>query len=331
MARKLGWLEALLRLFFPKRRFETPPRETPPPPPAPREPPPARDAAPAPTPPEPPPPQPAPAEPRPAEPPPLAPPAPTHVWTDGRDPAIPAERQHRGNFSPRSPGAKVRRVIVHVTGTVDMAAVTRQFTEGNTSAHYVIEPGGQLHQFVSEDHAAWHSGIKKHVHALYKKGDGSWRRYTAYFHWYQGIPADALFYDKALKQVPRPNPPAAGKAAFVGRGDGKEWGDYAYFDRRFGRAAFPLGYEPDKNPNDDSIGIEIVSVGDKVANVRRYTPAMYRTLKPLIEGICARHGLEPVYGVVCGHEDVNPVERWGWDPNAGFEWDKVVKIPGAGV
>ena len=29
---------------------------------------------------------------------------------------------------------------------------------------------------------------------------------------------------------------------------------------------------------------------------------------------------------VCGHEDVNPIERWGWDPNQGFDWERLFEL-----
>ena len=231
----------------------------------------------------------------------------------------PRAHQHRDGNSSARPSAEVRQIVLHITGTTDLEKVRQRFTtpSGGASAHYLIDRGGELHQFVSEERQAWHAGIQAHIHPLYQ--DGSWRRYVRYFGWWKRYPADAVYLDKALMPVPE-----GPQAALVARADGSSWPAYGYFDARWGEGASPPNYKPDENPNWHSIGIEILSYGKTEADPEVYTEAMYATLDRLLEELCARHGLPRERGVIVGHEDVNPVGRWGWDPNQGFDWDRAV-------
>jgi hypothetical protein len=40
--------------------------------------------------------------------------------------------------------------------------------------------------------------------------------------------------------------------------------------------------------------------------------------------LCEKYEIPTDKAHIIGHEDVNPVERWGWDPNSGFNWDKAL-------
>lgn len=164
---------------------------------------------------------------------------------------------------------------------------------------------------------AWHAGINAAVDPLYAPRDGAWRKYKRYFAWHRGYPNDAVFLDRRLQ------PCAREQAALVARADGAPWTDYAYFDQRWGGRPEPIGYELSKAINQHSIGIETVGHGG--ASPSAYTDAMYATLAKLVADICERHGIARKFGPVCGHEDVNPVERWGWDPGRGFDWSRVVE------
>lgn len=253
-----------------------------------------------------------------------APSAPVVVWPDGWNPAIPPERRHPGAHGDRRGAWAIDRVIIHITGTHSLPDVIRNFTATGSvaSAHYLVCPDGALHQFVAEDRRAFHSGIIQTVKALYARADGSWRQYKRYFGWHRGYPADAIFLDGAGGEVPRSQLP--GKAALVMRSQRGEWPDYQYFDRRWGRAAKPVGFlSANHDPNNNSIGIEILSVGAQTARPQEYSDEMYAALGALVGDICRRHHLPVQRETVCGHEDVNPVERWGWDPNQGFDWDRL--------
>ncbi len=242
------------------------------------------------------------------------------VWSDGWNPVVPAERRHAGRHGERKGGHSVERVIVHITGVRELSKVVSNFTTQPVSAHYLIDKNGELHQFVSEDKAAWHSGIKSFVRKLYDKDDGSWRKYKRYFSWSRDYPSDSVFLDANGQRVDR----NSGRAALVARPDMSEWPDYDYFDKRWGRINMPIGYPDVLNPNYNSIGIEILGLGSKHPSDSEYTAEMYEALNALIHDICKRHNLKKELGVVCGHEDVNPVERWGWDPNSGFDWAKAL-------
>lgn len=250
------------------------------------------------------------------------------AWTSGWNPDVSAERRHvNGAHGARRSNGTIDQVIIHITGTQDLAAVVNTFTKspGLASAHYLVCPDGAVHQFVAEDQRAFHSGIIKAVRKLYNRGDGSWRQYKRYFSWHKGYPKDAIYLD-AAGQVVAPSQRQT-SAVLVVPADRSEWPDFQYFDRRWGRLPKPFGYLSDNHdPNNNSIGIEVLSVGARTASSQAYSDEMYSALGALVGDICRRHQLPIQFGTVCGHEDVNPVERWGWDPNQGFDWDKLLRL-----
>ncbi len=252
---------------------------------------------------------------------------------NGWHPSVPAEHRHaNGNASARQAGL-VDRVIIHVTGTKSVEAVVNRFTTpgGGASAHYLITPDGGLHQFVPEHKRAWHSGIKSFVRDVYNRGDGSWRRYKRYFagNWARHhYPDGSIFLDSEGREIG--TEPNAQAALVLPRGGG-EWPEYGYFDQAWGRRPLPIGYAHSAhNPNDTSIGVELLSFGSVSADPAQYPNAMYATLAALVDDICLRYGVPKTRETICGHEDVNPVERWGWDPNRGFDWDRVLTAGGLG-
>lgn len=259
--------------------------------------------------------------------PPAPPSRPVGDWIGGWNPAVPQARRHESpNASNRSGEGRIDRIVIHVTGTDSMQTVMDRFMRPNTaSAHYVIEPDGKLHQFVSEDQRAWHAGIQPFIRTLYEADDGSWRHFKRYFGWAhrQGsYPADAVFLDAERNQLGEHE---LSRAALVIPPGGGEWPDYRWFDTAWGRRAKPVGYRPgNRNPNNASIGIEILSFGSTDRDPQQYTEAMYAALSDLVGDICERHSIPRQRDFVCGHEDVNPVERWGWDPGRGFEWDRIL-------
>jgi len=249
------------------------------------------------------------------------------VWTEGWNPSVPFERRYlNGNCGVRRGNPVIDRVVIHVTGTLDMKAIVNRFTtpSGGASAHYLVMPDGLVHQFVPEEKRAFHAGINKTVRQLYDRRDGSWRQFKRYFSWHKGYPADAIFLDSAMRVLV---PSERASAVLVAPATRGEWPDFAYFDRRWGRAPVPLGYTAaGHDPNNNSIGIEILSIGASTPRPDQYSNEMYAALGALIGDICRRHRLPIQHETVCGHEDVNPVERWGWDPHQGFDWDRLLKV-----
>lgn len=223
------------------------------------------------------------------------------------------------NWSTRRGGARPTHIVVHVTGTDSFASVKRTFlTPKSVSAHYVIGKAGELYQFVPDQYRAWHAGIDKSTRSLLRKGQDIWSRYVKYFSWYKKYPVGAVFVDGDLNPVW-----GRTEAVFVLRRDRGRWDEYDYFRQRWGEDAQPVNFEVDPDPNNYSIGIELVGFGSKTPDDDVYTEAMYETLSRLIEDLSERHGIPMEKRRIVGHEDVNPVARFGWDPNQGFDWRKV--------
>lgn len=231
------------------------------------------------------------------------------------NPNVPIGRRFNGKMTAGR-SSPPTHVVCHITGTDDFDKVRDEFLS-SASAHYVIDKNGVLFQFVEEENQAWHAGIKSTVQAQYDKPGTGWRKLLYHFGW-TSYPAGSVWLDGNLYPVhSRP------EATFVARPDGAEWDHYRYFQERWGEAAKPVNYEVSKRPNDYGIAIEILSVGHRTPSPSAYTEQMYVTLSALVSDICARHAIPQRKGRVVGHEDVNPVQRWGWDPNQGFDWSRV--------
>ena len=100
--------------------------------------------------------------------------------------------------------------------------------------------------------------------------------------------------------------------------------DYDYFKERWPNRTFPINFEVDPDPNNYSIGIECLSLGAKTPDPKVYTDQMYDSLNRLIDNLCEKYMIPRSREFILGHEDVNPVARFGWDPNSGFEWDRLM-------
>lgn len=213
-------------------------------------------------------------------------------------------------------GGKPTHVVIHVTGTDNLQSVKHTFMDPNAqrSAHYLVAANGDLFQFARDADRAWHAGIGGAVRALYERQPRVWRRYLRYFDWYTGYPADAVYLDTGLQPVPLAD------AAFVARANGTDWPNYDYFGTRWPGQDLPVNYTADRDPNRYAIGIETMGYGGPKADPAVYTPAMYQTLDKLLADLSAKYGIPRQKGRIVGHEDVNPVERFGWDPHAGFDW-----------
>jgi N-acetyl-anhydromuramyl-L-alanine amidase AmpD len=211
-------------------------------------------------------------------------------------------------------------IVIHVTGTDDVSSVRQTFlAKDSVSAHYLVAKDGELFQFVVDADRAWHAGIDSTCRALYRKGGKKWRRYLKYFSWYANYTKDAVFVDGDLKPVWDST-----EAVFVARADGQEWPQYDYLAARWGSQEFPVNYFADSDPNNYSIGIETMGFGSRLSDGNVYTAAMYSALKGLIQDLSAKYSIPMKRGRVVGHEDVNPLARFGWDPAQGFDWAKIL-------
>jgi N-acetyl-anhydromuramyl-L-alanine amidase AmpD len=231
-----------------------------------------------------------------------------------------ANRLQSPNSNSRKPASLVpTHIVVHVTGTDDLASVRKTFMAADSvSAHYLVTKDGQLIQFVPDRYRAWHAGIETTARNLYRKGAAQWRRYLKYFTWYKAYPAGSVYVDGDLKPVWDKT-----EAVFVARADGQPWPEYDYFATRWPGQDLPINFDVDADPNNYAIGIETLGFGATTPDPAIYTAAMYATLRRLVTDLSQKYGIPMKKGRVVGHEDLNPLARFGWDPAAGFEWSRV--------
>lgn len=214
---------------------------------------------------------------------------------------------------------KPTHIVIHVTGTNSFNSVKNIFmAENSVSAHYVVGKKGELHQFVPDGYRAWHAGVDSNTRALYKKGAAVWQKYLKFFSWYKSYPADSIYLDGDLKTVWDKT-----EAMFVALSSGGAWPHYEYFCKRWSNADQPINFAVDADPNNFSIGIETLGFGSPTSDPAVYTPEMYNTLRALVQDLSMKYDIPVVKGRVVGHEDVNPVGRFGWDPAAGFDWARI--------
>ena len=244
---------------------------------------------------------------------------------------MPADANWNSLVSPenclQSPNSNNRRptklvpthIVIHDTGTDSLESVQNTFlTQYSVSAHYLVTNDGDLFQFVPDAYRAWHAGVDPNSRNLYRKGADTWKQYLRYFSWYKGYPNDALYVDGDLKPVWDET-----EAMFVARADEQMWAQYDYFKSRWGYQDFPVNFTVDPDPNNYTIGIEILSFGALAADENIYTPEMYGTLQRLVKDLSDKYSIPMEKERVVGHEDVNPIARFGWDPAAGFDWSQV--------
>lgn len=167
---------------------------------------------------------------------------------------------------------------------------------------------------------AWHAGIDSNTRRLYNQGTEKWIKYLKYFNWYKNYPNDAIYVDGDLNPVWDKT-----EAAFVARADAQAWSEYDYFRARWPGLDVPINFAVDPDPNNYSIGIETLGFGAKSADADVYTDAMYKTLEQLVADLSDKYAIPLEKGWIIGHEDVNPIGRFGWDPAPGFDWSIVYK------
>jgi N-acetylmuramoyl-L-alanine amidase len=234
----------------------------------------------------------------------------------------PANRLRSPNTNSRLPRGYIpTHVVIHVTGTDSLSSVKKTFLASNSvSAHYLITKEGDLFQFAPDSSRAWHAGIDSNARLLYKKGASNWKRYLKFLSWYKAYPKDAIFVDGDLNTVWNKT-----ESAFVARADGQAWPEYEYFDARWPEEDLPINFATDPDPNNYSIGIETLGFGSKNRDPLAYTDAMYKTLQSVVVDISEKYSIPMKKGRIVGHEDINPLGRFGWDPAPGFDWSVVYK------
>ncbi len=241
---------------------------------------------------------------------------PTDEWNEL---VPPANRLPTTNKNERPAGVKPTHIVIHITGTEGLAGVKSHFTKlKSVSAHYLIGKKGELFQFVPDAARAFHAGIESVVRRLYGQGPQVWRRHLKYYKWYTGYGKGAIFVDGDLQPVWDKT-----EAVFVTRADGQPWPQYKYVDTRWPNDEAPINFAVHQDPNDYSIGIETLGFGATKPSKTAYTPEMYATLQRLVTDLTQRHDIPMKKGRVVGHEDVNPIGRFGWDPGQGFDWSVV--------
>ena len=218
---------------------------------------------------------------------------------------------------------KPTHIVIHITGINDFGEVVSNFCEenGSVSAHYVIKKDGTLCQFVRDLDCAWHAGIELNIQKLYalESKEKAWMKYLRYFSWYKKYPSNAVYVTADLKKT------TSDKAMFVMQESKKPWSKYYnYFEKRWSSRLVPIQFHEESDPNNYSIGIELVSYGSNEHHSNVYSKAMYKSLKNLLKNLHKTHGIPIDRNHIVGHEDVNPVARFGWDPNTGFDWDCIL-------
>jgi len=223
------------------------------------------------------------------------------------------------NKNARRPASMIpTHIVIHITGNDCLKEVKDIYRARNSvSPHYLVTQTGELFQFVKDAERAWHSGIDLLTANLYGWGYNNWSKYLTYFAWYKDYPEGAVYLNEELSPV------RMEQAKFVAMHDYQTWPDFSYFRRRWPRRDIPVNFNVDTDPNNYSIGIECLSLGAKTKNKHAYSAEMYKTLRSLVKNLCKKYTIPRKKGYVVGHEDVNPVGRWGWDPNSGFNWNRI--------
>jgi len=236
------------------------------------------------------------------------------------DLVAPENRLESPNKNSRRPsGLKPSHIVIHITGTDSLASVRETFLAPNSvSAHYLITKIGELFQFAPDTARAWHAGIDSSSRRLYRKGVSVWSQYLKYFSWYKKYPKDCILLDGDARPVWDRS-----EAVFVAKKDWETWSEFEYFTSRWAGEQVPVHFGVDPDPNNYSIGIEIMGLGSTTADPSVYTDQMYRTLDILISDLSEKYSIPKSKDHILGHEDVHPIGRFGWDPAGGFNWSVV--------
>lgn len=214
-------------------------------------------------------------------------------------------------------------VVIHATGSTAVVNAFRQGVDPNEylAEHYSDGRSGFPHymvtwldqkradppevpdviQIANETERAWHAGINAEARSIYRQGKKTWQRYVK--------AGDEGIIEADNLPLPR----------------------YDWWAERWPDVQSPLDLFPGGDPNNVTIGIEVV-VPVVLKNAKRYkrvpfTDRQHRITAHLVANIFQRH-LLPIDEArlrVFGHEDVHPLTRTvragPWDPGHGRYWD----------
>lgn len=177
-------------------------------------------------------------------------------------------------------------------GTNFLEAAIRVYRNMREGPHLVLSPTGEVVQIRDFSTMAWHAGVTAEQRLRYLHED-----------WEAQLPLNVRAWWKA------------------------RWPNYPS----------PQHLYPTSSPNLAYIGVEMVPCGvmadgkfepwHKPAHPgARFTLSQYITAAQLASELSKRYKFLPDTGSarVCGHEDVNPVTRPGWDPGSmtgAFDWN----------
>jgi len=198
---------------------------------------------------------------------------------------------------PRRPG-KASAVVVHTTGDTDLAKILRFYLSSDGyQPHYLIDKTGLIHQFVEEDHVAYHAKIGVNEAALYAQGWLAWSRQVK-----------------------------TGSDRF--RDAGAVYSGYLSWRKRWPSLRSPLDLVTGRHPNYTSIGIELQQPFDKELTPDIFLNPQYSALLELLTDISNRTKIPIDKTHVLGHYDCSPMNRstsrGGWDPGEKFNWTRIL-------
>jgi N-acetyl-anhydromuramyl-L-alanine amidase AmpD len=245
-------------------------------------------------------------------------------WDDWNPLVKEENRFESPNRSDRSKGIeKPTHIVIHITGSDKFNGAKNRFLnkKEKASAHYCILQDSTITQFVRDKHCAWHAGITKPCRAIYDKNDNSFKKYLMYFSWSKAYGKNAVYLKSDLSKVDAGTPKS--EYVFAMKDDGSEWGYYSFWEKRHNDLTSPVMYDVNKSPNDYSIGIELCTHGS--TDPAKYAEGLYEGLEILLDDLCTAYDIPRNENHIIGHEDVNPMARWGWDPNEGFDWKRILK------
>lgn len=246
--------------------------------------------------------------------------------TDGWNPLAQNAERGRSNYARK---CKLTHIVIHCTGNAYTPSHNRFMTSG-VSPHYLVRLDGTIIQYVKDELRAGHAAIHSFSQARY--ADGTWRK------WKRANIVPSGHYNKEGETETKNIPDSS--YSFVKIVSGADWKIYAaqedVFAKRLGagidcevcgvrhEGKLPYHFEHEVRVNDYSIGIEMVHVsGD-------YLDVQYAALIRLLANLCETHGIPFDKYHIVGHEDTNPIERWGWDPgtvreatSSLFDWQRV--------
>jgi N-acetyl-anhydromuramyl-L-alanine amidase AmpD len=257
--------------------------------------------------------------------------------TTGRSPIVDARNSY---MRPKGYNASQRRrqdithIVIHILGTNWNGGFHRFINTQDAGVHYIIKQDGTITQFAPELAVAGHAGIFPFAKKLYERGDPDiWMRFvevsTGAFVKYKGNVYFMKDFHKLAGEpiVPLEIQDGSHKSTFWERKDAI-WEQFDYFKKKFPDLRQPYnwtyrGTSGALHPGDYNaytFGIELA--GGDGPHDPAISEGSYRGLDQLLTYLCAEYEIPRTSEFIIGHEDVNPIARWGWDPGRTFDWNR---------